>query len=87
MRKKKTINGTQWTIAFYVDDNKISHKDSNVVTEVIDILKGHVGKVTVYRGREHTFLGMNVNMREDKNIYIEIKDQLMEAIEMFNKEG
>ena len=31
----KTINGTQCTIAFYVDDNKISHKDPAVVKKVI----------------------------------------------------
>ena len=31
----KTINGKQCTIVWYVDDNKISHVDANVVTEII----------------------------------------------------
>ena len=29
------INGKQCTIVWYVDDNKISHVDPNVVTDII----------------------------------------------------
>ena len=35
----KEINGSPCTIIFYVDDNKVSHKDPNVVQGVIDVLK------------------------------------------------
>jgi hypothetical protein len=31
----KIIDGTQCTIAWYVDDNKISHRDTKVVSKVI----------------------------------------------------
>ena len=31
----KIIDGKQCTIAFYVNDNKISHADKNVVTNII----------------------------------------------------
>jgi len=56
----KDINGKQCTIVFYVDDNKISHVDPDVVTDVIDILRGHFGELTITRGREHNFLGMDL---------------------------
>ena len=40
----KMINGSQCTIVFYVDDNKISHKDPDVVNGVISELKKYLGK-------------------------------------------
>ena len=30
------------------------------------------------RGRKHTFFGMNITITEDKNIEIDIKEQLLE---------
>ena len=56
----KQINGKQCTIVFYVDDNKISHVDSKVVDEIIDLLKSHFGALTVTRGKKHNFLGMDI---------------------------
>ena len=32
----KMINGKQYTIVWYVDNNKVSHEDPEVVTQVID---------------------------------------------------
>ena len=81
----KTINGKQCTILWYVDDNKISHKDPKVVTEVIDIMKGHFGELTVTRGKVHRFLGMNITITEDKMLKIDMKEHLQEAIDMFEK--
>ena len=56
----KEISGEQCTIVWYVDDNKVSHKDPEVVTEVIDLMKSHFGDLTVTRGNKHRFLGMNI---------------------------
>ena len=47
----KMINGKQCTIIFYVDDNKISHVDPEVVSDVIELLKEHFGDLTVKRGK------------------------------------
>ena len=79
----KEINGSQCTIVWYVDDNKISHRDTKVVDEVIDIMKGHFGDLTINRGDAHTFLGMNIKIRADRKIEIEMKDQLQETIDTF----
>ncbi len=43
----KMINGSQCTIGFYVDDNKISHKDPTVVKGVIKSIEKHFGKMSV----------------------------------------
>ena len=68
---------------WYVDDNKVSHVDEKVVTEVLELMKGHFGDLTITRGKNHNFLGMNITINDDKNIEIEMKDQLKEAIAVF----
>ena len=40
----KMIDGHQCTIAWYVDDNKISHVDEKVVTKVINRLSLNLGR-------------------------------------------
>ena len=42
-----------------MDDTKISHKDPKVVDRVIDKIEKRFGKMTVKRGNEHTFVGMD----------------------------
>ena len=59
---KKVINGEQCTIVWYVDDNKVSHKDPKVVDEVIELMKVYFGDLTVSRGNKHRFLGMNITI-------------------------
>ena len=68
-----------------IDDNKISHEDPNVVTEVIELMKSHFGDLTVTRGNKHRFLGMNITLHPKQKIEIEMKDQLQEAIDMFGQ--
>jgi Reverse transcriptase (RNA-dependent DNA polymerase) len=55
------IKGKQCTIAWYVDDNKISHVDPEVVSMVKDKIEAVFDKMTVTRGRDHNFLGMKVH--------------------------
>ena len=72
----KEINGKQCTIVWYVDDNKVSHVDLQVVTDVIDLMKSHFRELTVTRGKKHRFLGMNIEINKDRKIGIEMKEQL-----------
>lgn len=55
------INGSQCTIYWYVDDNKISQADPKVVIDIISGIEEKFGKITVSRGNEHKFLGMNIS--------------------------
>jgi len=75
------IDDKQCTLAWYVDDNKISHVDTDVVTRIIDMIEERFGKMTVTRGDRHTFLGMDIFFPRDGTVEITMKDYLKEAIE------
>ena len=76
------IKGAQCTIVWYVDDNKISHVDETVVSDVIKRIESKFGKMTVTRGLEHEFLGMKIVFdRETKTAKITMASYLREAIE------
>ena len=82
----KVINGSQCTIVWYVDDNKVSHVDPKVVDEILKIMEKKFGKLTVTRGSKHTYLGMNINLRNDNRFEVDMRDQLEETIQLFGEE-
>ena len=55
------IDGSQCTIAWYVDDNKISHEDPDVVTRMIKVIEEEFDTMTVTRGKEHVFWACTSN--------------------------
>ena len=56
----KMINGLQMTVTWHVDDLKISHKESDEVTKFISELEKVLGnKLTVHRGKIHSYLGIH----------------------------
>ena len=73
-------------MAWYVDDVKISHMESSVVDEVISNIEEHFGKMTMNKEKKFDYLGMNVSFEKDKKIKIEMKEQILEAIEAFGEE-
>jgi Reverse transcriptase (RNA-dependent DNA polymerase) len=74
------IEGSQCTIAWYVDDNKISHANLDVVTMIIGKIEEPFDKMTVTRGREHIFLGMHITYTDQGTAEISMKEYLKEAI-------
>jgi hypothetical protein len=83
----KMIDGHQCTICWYVDENKLSHRDPEVVTMILEEVKKHFGELVISRGNKHNLLGMHVEMnRNNKTVEIEMKDQLQEAIDTFGEE-
>ena len=76
----KMINGKQYTIVFYIDDNKISHADENAVTNIIETLSSYFGELTESRGNNHDNLGMYIELKNRK-VHVGMKDQMLEAIE------
>ena len=56
-----------------------------LLEDLINDLKKNFGELVMTRGKKHTLLGINYNITEDKNIDIEIKEQLLEAIEAFGE--
>ena len=76
----KMIDRKQCTIAWYVDDTKIAHADSNVESQIIEQLEERFGKMTVTRGKKHVFLGMNITYTPHGTAEIIMRDYLEEAI-------
>lgn len=76
----KMINGKQCTIVWYVDDNKISHVDSAVTTDIIEKIDKTIGKMTVSRGKEHTFLGMDITFKDNGTVAVKMRSYLKDAI-------
>lgn len=82
----KIINGKQCTIIWHVDDLKISHVDSEVVTSVIGTLNKAYGKhapLTVTRGKVHDYLGMRLDYSKKGEVHItmiEYIDKMLEEL-------
>ena len=68
------IKGSQCTIVWYVDDNKISHKDQTVVTDLVQRIEAKFGHMAKTQGDEHEFLGIKLRF-----------DRRNKAIKVFNK--
>eukprot|EP00957_Ditylum_brightwellii_P113563 8658742-Ditylum_brightwellii.AAC.1 len=79
------INRKQCTLAWYVDDNKLSHADLKVVDDILEKITEHLGELTTTRVDEHTLLGMKLKIK-DKKIEVDVKEQLKEATEAFGEE-
>ena len=81
----KMVNGKQMTIVWYVDDCKVSHVNPGEVTNLVNELKEYLGDLKTSRGKTHTFLGINFKIKKDKNVELEMIDQLNEAVTAFGE--
>ena len=79
------IEGAQCTIAWFVDDNKISHVSEAVVSRVIEQIEAQFGKMTVTRGRKHVFLGMEIDFLGDGRLSIGMQEYVKDAIAEFQE--
>jgi hypothetical protein len=52
----KMINGKQCTIAWYVDDLKVSHVDKSVVGSILDTIESKFRKLAITTRKKHTYL-------------------------------
>lgn len=77
----KTIDGSQCTVGWYVDDNKVSHVDDKVNTKIVNAIEEHFGKLARTTGDKHTFLGMDVEMISKGKIAVSTPQHVTEAIE------
>jgi len=80
----KDICGSQFTICWYVDDLKLSHVKSEEVTKMINTLESHFGKMNVTRGKSHTYLGIDFEIRKGK-VILRMTDYLKECIHAYGE--
>ena len=66
----KTINGSQCTILFHVDDFLITSVSSEALDQVENIFRKAFEKITVKTGQVHSFLGMTFDFTIDGKVHI-----------------
>ena len=81
------------TICFHVDDCKLSHCNSKTIDEMIEWLRQEYesifedgsGKMTVSRGKIHTYLGMTLDFTVKGEVKISMLDYVEEILTAFDK--
>ena len=89
----KTIEGSQMTICFHVDDCKLSHRKKKVNDRMIEwlrqkyesIFEDGSGKMTVSRGKVHEYLGMRIDFSVPRRVQITMFDNVDDIIKAFEK--
>ena len=80
-------NGKQCTIAWHVDDCIATHLEQKELDILGEQMIKHFGEMEIHRGNTHDILGMKLNiLREEKNIEIDMTDQLKKMIQEFEEE-
>ena len=82
----KDIDGNQYIMCWYVDDDKISHVDPNIADSVIEMNGGKFGKMIKRRGKYHTFIGMDIELIDNGRVKILMKEYLEESIGSFGED-
>ena len=77
------IDGEQCTILWHVDDLKISHKDEAVIDKILNWLEDTYGKIRTTKGKQHTYVGMDLDFSNDGEVTVKMSDYLKETIEDF----
>ena len=81
----KMVNGKQCSVVWYVDDVKVSHVEKSVVEEVIKDLEYTFGKVNPVFGNKQEYLGMKIEIDDERNLHIDMRDQVSEIIQDFSE--
>ena len=82
----KIVNGSQCTMAWYVDDNKLSHKDPKVVDSILKEMTDRFGELTTTQGDEHVFLGMKLKLnKKEKSYAVNMSNQIEETVQAFGE--
>ena len=72
----KMINGQQMTVAWHVDDLKVSHVDASEVEKFVQRMETTFGQdtpLTVSRGQVHDYLGMTLDYRTKGEVQISME--------------
>ena len=83
----KLVNGPQFTVTWYVDDQKVFHKDTQVVTAFISDLQKIYSNdgLTVKCGKIHSYLGMNFDYSTDGELNMSMITYASQILDDFPK--
>jgi hypothetical protein len=80
----KTVNGRQLTVAWHVDDIKVSHMEVAVVDEFIDMMEEEFGKempLSQSRGKIHDYLGMMLDFTVPGQVTVDMSSYIQTILE------
>ena len=88
----KIINGSQTTVVFHVDDLKVSHKDPEVVKDILDKLDEVYGTLMTTEGEEkilskqtygkvNDYLGMTIDFSEKGKVIISMFNYVEDTVQ------
>ena len=80
------IHGSQCTVCWYVDDNKVSHVDENVIDMMVDEIEANFGELSRSKGNKYTFLGMDIEILPDKKVAISTLQHIEKVISDLGEE-
>jgi hypothetical protein len=91
----RIVDGKQQTIVWHVDDCKLSHVDPKVNDAFIEVLREEYesifedgsGKMTISRGKKHTYLGMLLDYTVPGEVSISMLGFIQEILDMYDKEA
>ena len=67
-----------------MNDNKLSHKNTAVISKIIEPIKKYFGDFSIVRGGKHTFLGMSIEIK-NSIIKIGMFENMRECMTMFGE--
>jgi hypothetical protein len=82
----KTVNGNQLTVSWHIDDLKVSHMDSQTVTDFLTWIVetyGQIGEVKITRGPIHDYLGMRLDYAIPKQVTIDMVSYVESMVSFF----
>ena len=80
--ENKTVNEKQMKIVWHVDKLDISHENGDTVENLINKISKKYGKevdLTIHRGKDHEYLGMKLNYRNQGKVKIDMTDYLKQS--------
>jgi hypothetical protein len=83
----KTVNGSQMTIYWHVDDLFLGHVDPSLVTQILDwpfhCYDTHDKKLNASRGPHHDYLGMNIDFSTQGSVAFDMIPYITKIIDAF----
>ena len=69
-----------------MNDNKLSHKNTAVISKIIEPIKKYFGDFSIVRGGKHTFLGMSIEIKNNV-IHIDMVQNMKECMTVFGEDN
>ena len=83
----KTVKGHQMTVAWHVDDLKISHRDDQEIEKLINFLKRKYGdNLSVHKGDVHDYLGVDHDYSGNDGVKLSMIGHIKKIFEDFPEE-